>query len=317
MKLKVFFVADPVESLNPKSDTSLSILRAVLEKGHEAFWVDHQAIGLSGTKLFFEGAKCLPFKKGELPHLKRKSVFSAKSFHVGLIRKDPPFNEDYLKLCWLLSLLEPRVFFINKPSLLLRYHEKLLPLEAFNQGFLKKEDLIPTFFGAQTEAKLFLKGLKQTQVVTKPFLGHGGRGIKLQSKKKFRDSLKKPCPHLVQPYLEEVSQEDRRVLIIGGKVAGQFVRVPPPGGFIANLAQGGTPLHKPLSKSQKLVVERSCQFLKKKGFSLAGLDLIGDKISEINVTSPTGFLSVEDLTGKNPAQDILKLIERSVLRDRK
>lgn len=317
MKLKIFFVADPIDKLNPHSDTSLCILREALERGHDAFWVDHQSIGLSHTEVVLEASKCQLFKKGGLPKLRKKESLLGNSFHVGLIRKDPPFNEDYLKLCWLLSLIEKKVFFINRPSLLLRYHEKLLPLEAYAQGYLLNQDLIPTFLGNESGAKSFLKSLKTNQVVSKPFLGHGGRGIKLQNKKVFLQSYQKNKPDLVQPFLKEVSQEDRRVIVLGGKSVAQFVRIPPPGGFIANLAQGGQAESRPLSKKQLESIERACRFLKAQGFALAGLDLIGDKISEINVTSPTGFVSIEELTGVSLAQATLKLMERNALRGKK
>jgi len=317
MKLKIFFVADPIAKLKPQSDTSLSILREVLKRGHQAFWVDHKGVGLSHFDVTLEAAECRNFKKGEIPALKSQKQVLAKSFQVGLIRKDPPFDEDYLKLCWMLSLVEEQVFFVNQPSLLSRYHEKLLPLEAYAQGYLEKTDLIPTFLGSSLGARLFLKSLKEDKIVSKPFFGHGGKGIKLHRKKSFSEGFQENSLDLVQPFLEEVSEEDRRVIVIGGKPVGQFVRIPPSGGFIANLAQGGKAESKPLSLSQRAILDKSCRFLKAKGFALAGLDLIGSKISEINVTSPTGFLSLEQLTGHNPAETMVDLMERNVLRGRK
>jgi len=321
MKLRIFFVADPIPSLNKKSDTSLSILKAVLERGHDAFWVDHKDISISNFEVGFQASQCGDFKQGELPSLKKKTFFKASWFDVCLIRKDPPFNEDYLRLCWVLSLIENQVFFINKPSLLLRYHEKLLPFEAFAQGYLKKTDLIPTHLGSATSAKEFVKNLKAPWVVSKPFLGHGGRGVTQKSKKDFISRANSNgieiLNQITQPFLQEVLNEDRRVLVIDGKPAGQFVRIPPKGGFIANLAQGGRAEYRPLSKEQEAVVRRACRFLKTHKFALAGLDLIGAKISEINVTSPTGFLSFEELTGKTLSKDILKLMERNAPRGRK
>jgi len=119
---------------------------------------------------------------------------------------------------------------------------------------------------------------------------------------------------VVQPFLKEVLDEDRRLLVIDGKVRGQFVRVPPPGGFVANLAQGGRAEFRPLSKAQQAVGARAAHFLKKVGIVFAGLDLIGSKVSEINVTSPTGFLAFEKLTGENLAANVIDSMEHSVLR---
>lgn len=318
MKMRFFFVADPLHKIRPESDTTLAILNEANQRGHQTYWLTDSEVEYVNGNVVLRARPFLSFRKDGLPELGEIEIIPADKFHAGLIRKDPPFNEDYVRLCWILALVEKKVFFVNKPSLLVRYHEKLLPLEGFSQGLLKKSDLIPTHLGSGPSAAAFVQNLKTPLVISKPFLGHGGRNIYQSKKEEFiARGLKQPEKWegvVVQPFLEEVLQEDRRVIVIDGKIRGQFVRIPPSGGFIANLAQGGTAENRPLTRAQKAVVERVGRFLKKTGIVLAGVDLIGTKVSEINITSPTGFLSYQKLVGENLATHVVDTIERNVLR---
>lgn len=318
MKLRLFFVADPIDRLKPESDSTLALLREVAERGHRAFWLTDSEVEYVNGKVMLRARPFLSFRQDGFPTLGEIEVLPAESFHAGFIRKDPPFNEDYVRLCWILALVEKKVFFVNRPSLLVRYHEKLLPLEGFADGFLKKTDLIPTHLGSGPSAAAFVQNLKTPLIISKPFLGHGGNNISQYKREDFISrGLKQPEKWegvVVQPFLEEVLQEDRRVLIIDGKIRGQFVRIPPKGGFIANLAQGGKAEARPLSRAQKTAAERVANFLKKIGVVFSGVDLIGSKVSEINITSPTGFLSHQKLTGENLATHVIDTIERNVLR---
>lgn len=318
MKLKVFFVADPIEKLNPSSDSSLAILRETLKRGYRAFWVTDDDVEYVNGKVILRSRPCLDCSEGGLPTLGETEIIPADNFHVGFIRKDPPFNEDYVRLSWILSLCEKKVFFINKPSLLVRYHEKLLPFEAHAQGFLKLSDLIPTHLGSGPSAAAFAQTLTTPTIISKPFLGHGGLNISQMNRSDFiKNSLSQPHRWegtVVQPFLEEVLSEDRRLIYFSGKLAGQFVRIPPKGGFVANLAQGGTAELKNLSKAQKSVAERVGKFLTKSQIVFAGVDLIGAKVSEINITSPTGFMAYKKLTGEDLSASLFTTIERNFRR---
>jgi glutathione synthase len=321
MKLKLFFVADPLKKLNPKSDTSLAILREGLTKGHQCFWLTDSDVEYVGNRVVLKAKRVLDFRNDLLPNLGESQTLPASYFDAGFIRKDPPFNEDYVRLCWILALCEHTVFLVNKPSLVVRYHEKLLPLEAFSQGFLKSSDLIPTHLGSGPTAAAFAKTLNSEFIISKPFLGHGGKNISQWTRSKFIEKGIKKAERweglVVQPFLKEVLSEDRRLIFIEGKLVGQFVRVPPSGGFVANLAQGGTAEAKPLKESQIRLSEKLSRFLKKTGIFFAGVDLIGNKVSEINITSPTGFVSHQSLTGTNLSEYVIKSIERNCLRYKK
>ncbi|NDC23059.1 MAG: hypothetical protein EBZ49_02855, partial [Proteobacteria bacterium] len=193
MKLKLFFVADPTHKLNPKSDTSFALLRESLKRGHRCFWVTDSEVEYIDTKVVLKARPCKSFEMGQIPELGETEIHLAESFHAGFIRKDPPFDEDYVRLCWILALTERKVFYVNKPSLLIRYHEKLIPLEAYAQGYLKKSDIIPSHLGSGPSAAAFVQNLNTSTVITKPFLGHGGKNILQVERPQFiAEGMKKP-----------------------------------------------------------------------------------------------------------------------------
>ena len=207
----------------------------------------------------------------------------------------------------------------NKPSLLLRYHEKLVPLEALAQGFLQAADIIPSHLGGGDEARSFIRSLGANQVITKPFLGFGGNDVHLVPSREFLAAKENAETGgmiedvLVQPFQEDILRYgDRRVFFLDGEILAHFVRRPKPGGFISNLAQGGSAVAEPLLPEQEAVLKRLGKFLKSAGIALAGADLIGTRISEVNITSPTGLRSLEQLESNDYSSPIMEFAERSV-----
>ena len=311
-KGKFLIVADPVDRLKPKGDSSLVLVREMLRRGHRVFWALDSGIEYAGhvSAWAFPVESC---ERDELPVLGRPDWQELSSMEAVLIRRDPPFDASYVRLCWLLALAESKTWMFNRPSLLLRYHEKLVPLEAHAQGFLHDEDIISTHMGTLDRAKDFARAGKFHEVITKPFLGFAGGGVEKMSAADFMASSRSADTDeaLVQPFVGEVVKEgDRRVFFLGGELLAQFTRMPKSGGFISNLAQGGTALSAPLSTAQKAVLGRLGEFLKSSGIELAGADLIGNRISEVNITSPTGLRSLEALEGNDYAGKIVDYMEK-------
>jgi glutathione synthase len=116
----------------------------------------------------------------------------------------------------------------------------------------------------------------------------------------------------MQPFEPKVKDGDRRVFFLDGKLLASVVRVPKAGGYVSNLAQGGSAVSKPLSAKEKAVCLRLGKFLKAKKITLAGADLIGSKVSEVNITSPTGLRNILELENKNYADDVIRWIENKV-----
>jgi len=306
-------VADSVARLKPAGDTTLVIARAARRRGHTVAWCEPSGVRLSGSAVECVAREVESCAEGTLPVLGLETAVAIERYDGVWIRKDPPFDAAYMRFCWLLATAERQVWMANRPSLLVRYHEKLIPLEAVAQGFLGADDVIPTYSGDPAGAREFAGKHGRDGTVVKPFLGHGGNDIQRYPAPGLPKGVEPGPDSLVQPFLPEVlTHGDRRVFFLDGECIGHFARIPAPGGFVSNLAQGGTAHASPLTPAEQAVVKKLGAFLKSTGFVLAGADLMGARVSEVNVTSPTGLVSLANLDGGNPGERVLIFAERSV-----
>ncbi len=278
------FIADPLYQLKRESDSSLALA---------------QSAERSGMKVYWTHPKDLEFKSGEvwasLSDLQEKSFLNAnlETFDLVFIRKDPPFDTDYIQLCWLTSLLK-KPLIVNRPEVLLNFHEKLIPFFALKEGVLQPDEVIDTYLGKKYQGTF--------PRIAKPFLGHGGEGVRrVESQNELIEG------DLIQPILEEVKLTgDRRVLFWNGELLGHFSRIPPQESYISNLAQGGTAKLTALTPKEENIIQRLGRFLMQKQILFAGADFIADKVSEVNITSPTGLRTLEKMAGINLADRIIQ-----------
>jgi glutathione synthase len=194
---------------------------------------------------------------------------------------------------------------------LLWHHEKLIPFEAVVQGFLEKRDVVATHIGA-VGVEGFLSQEKASEFVVKPFFGFAGHGVKLVDRNQLLKELQKDenKDALIQPFLSEIHDRgDCRVIFVNGEALGHFTRYAPKGEFISNLAQGGRPEKLTLNEKEKQVIEKLGRFLKASGIVFAGLDMIGARVSEVNITSPTGLVNLIDIGGRDCSEDLLDFVE--------
>lgn len=313
--MRLLFIADPVFKLNPAGDSSLVMAREAMGRGDKVFWATPPDLAYARNHVLVQAADATGVDPRGSLLLGAPRKVPLTDMDAVFIRKDPPFDTRYMHLCWLLCFEEGRVFMMNRPSLLLRYHEKIVPLEAFHQGYLREEDLIPTFLSALPEAKDYVKRHGISEVVTKPFLGYGGRGVERHGTDAFLrgDAMSLGISHedFIQPFQPEIHERgDRRVFFLDGEVIGHFARFPAEGDFISNLAQGGRAERGTLTVAETEVLQRLGKFLKATGIVLAGADLIGNRISEVNITSPTGLKNLESLEGDNRGRRILEAVDR-------
>lgn len=311
--MRFLFIADPVEKLKVKSDTSFAFLREALKQGHEVYWAIDRGVSAESHRVFIESSQILYCAPDGMPESTPAPMMPIEKFDVVLIRKDPPFDMNYIQMCWVLMYAESKVYFMNRPSLLVRYHEKILPLEAVAQGFLREDDIIPTFFGNWNAAKRYFKEKKTEKVIVKPFWGFGGSDITLLPISEFMKRTEEEGAlrdQIVQPFLPEIVHGDRRVFLLDGQVICDVVRVPKEGSIISNLAQGGSAVKREIGDKEMEALTRLGKFLKYAGIHLAGADVIGNKISECNITSPTGIRSIEMLEGKDFSEEIVRFASK-------
>ncbi|MDB5037824.1 MAG: glutathione synthase [Bacteriovoracaceae bacterium] len=303
--MKALMIADPIEKLKPAGDTSLFISQSLLNKKIETYFATAEDLVWEHSEVFVHAKKVLSSEKGRAPLLGSSEKFGILDFKLLFIRKDPPFDSSYVKLCWLLKPFENEIRIVNRPSVLLDHHEKMLPLEAVAENFLKAEDIIPTCIASSIARALdFVNALSTDKVVLKPYFGFGGSDIFLLNRKNFEAEAKehfdKNSDWIVQPFEDSVKTKgDCRVFFICGKYAGAFARLPKSGGYVSNLAKGGTAVLRELTEKESDLIDRCEKWVQRLEIDFVGADFIAEKLNEMNITSPTGFVNFESLTGKN------------------
>lgn len=312
--MNLLFIADPLESFKLTKDSTLAMMRVAQEAGHHLWFCQSRNI-LWKDDLVVADCQTLVVKPSSTSwfELGGIEVRSLKSFSAVLMRTDPPFNIEYLNTTWLLTAATrqgAKVF--NDPSAV-RDHSEKLSITEF------PELIPPTLVTRELSA---VEEFHQTHrdIVIKPLDGMGGMGV-------FRvgpDGLNLASivetlgengarTLMVQRFLPEISQGDKRVLLIGGEVVPfSLARIPQGNEIRGNLAAGGKGVAMPLTDAEKKIAERLAPILNQRGLFLVGLDLIGGYLTEINVTSPTCFVEITEQSGFDVAQFFLKALEKAL-----
>lgn len=320
-KTKILFIGDPLSSLKLASDTSLAFCEAALEFDFSVFWcekkdisyIDHGIYVTDMDEIIHASIDNLKYAKF-IDQSRHDKPFSFLEFDYCFIRKDPPFDEFYKDLCWILNS-QTKVKIYNPPDALLNFHEKTFPWRAYAEGVIGKENLVSTCVSDSLRCiEDFLKVQFKTgvrQFITKPWLGFAGSDVKLWDD---IDALLQYVSSssnrfMIQPFVQEIRTfGDRRVMLVNGKIHWSFVRMPPPNDVVSNLARGGHALLLDMTEKQLDLCHRVGQFLLKHSVVLAGIDLIGEKIGEINITSPTGFRAYEKIANTKVSKDAFEKI---------
>lgn len=314
--LKLLFVTDPLERFDPIRETSLLMMREAGRRGHEIYATRPEQ--LSARRLSLSSAvqklKVVGKAGGKdwLRVLETKTR-ELRSFDAILLRKDPPFDQNYLHHLYLLDLISREVYMMNHPRGVLAGSEKILPLHF--------PELVPeTLISADFETLFdFAKKQKQGTVI-KPLNSSGGRGVFLLRHPKaenFRVILEAATDnfsrHVVaQAFLPEVTKGDKRIVLLGGEPLGAFVRRPAKGEHRANLHAGGSAHPAKLSASDRKILDTLQPTLRLMGLDFVGLDVIGDKLTEINVTSPMGLYEINQANGSRTEAKVVDFIEQKI-----
>lgn len=280
---------DPIQSINFKKDTSLLILLAAKKSGFTLYLIEQNDLYLDCDEPRALTAELNVFDdEKEWFELKTKRDISLNDLDVILMRKDPPFNKEYIYSTYILEAAKRKgVLIVNDPQSLRDCNEKIFATE-FKQF---TPPLIVT-----KNIKLLKAFLAQNEeVVYKPLDGMGGESIfkvnyKDENINVILETLTKFGTRTImaQKYIADISNGDKRILIIDGKVIPLcLARIPPKGEFRGNLAAGGSGIVKQLSERDLLIANSVAEICVKRGLLFVGLDIIGNFLTEINVTSPT------------------------------
>lgn len=311
MRRNLVMVMDDIAAIKIVKDTSFALLLEGQRRGYRLLY-------LNETELFFEhgrsGAEVRPLKVRDDPRgwfeLGERHTHYFGPDDVVMMRADPPVDPDYLHATYLLDLAEAagaRV--VNRPRALREFNEKL--------AIGRFPSLIPPTLVSASHARIRAFVREQGRAVLKPLDGMGGKGIFLATadEPNLNSMLETLTggelrPAMVQAFLPEIADGDKRVLVINGQpVDYALARIPGSEDFRGNLARGGRGEGRPLSSADRAIAEAVGPTLVEHGIMLAGLDVIGDRLTEINVTSPTCIRELDAQFGLNIAGQLFDAID--------
>jgi glutathione synthase len=312
--MKIAVILDPLESIKTYKDSSYAMMREAASRGHEIHVMQQQDVVLTnGTVLGFACKLTLLDDEVNWYTITPPQPTPLKNFDIVLMRKDPPFDMEYIYSTYLLELAErqgARIF--NRPSAIRDFNEKLSTAK-FPQF------TPPTLVTRHAE---FLRAfiIEHDDVILKPLDGMGGMGIFRLHKADHNinviiETLTQMGARTImaQRYIPEISKGDKRILVIDGKPAEYVLaRIPKDGETRGNLAAGGKGVAQKLSARDREIAETIGATLRDEGLMLVGLDVIGDYLTEINVTSPTCMQEIFQQTGYNVAALMIDALEKIV-----
>ena len=310
MPLKVAIQMDPIAPINIDADSTFRIAEEAQKRGHWLFYYTPDRLAYQEGRITARGWPLEVRRvKGDHFRLGEEQEVDLSTFDVVWLRQDPPFDMGYITTTHLLEKIHPKTLVVNDPFWVRNYPEKLLVLEF--------PDLTPPTAIARDLQTLRAFREKHGDIILKPLYGNGGAGVfKLTSGDGNLASLYEIFtgisrePLIVQKFLPAVSKGDKRVILVDGEPVGAINRVPAQGETRSNMHVGGRPEPVGLTDRDREICTRIGPLLREKGQIFVGIDVIGDWLTEINVTSPTGIQELERFEGTNVAEKIWLAIEK-------
>ncbi|WP_170562874.1 glutathione synthase [Ruegeria atlantica] len=310
--MKIAFQMDPIGAVDINADSSFRLAEEAQARGHTLFFYSPDQLAYQEGRITARGQDMKVQRvEGNPAELGPEREVDLAEFDVIWLRQDPPFDMHYITSTHLLDRLKGQVLVVNDPFWVRNYPEKLLVLDF--------PDLTPptTIARDLTTIKAFKE--KHGDVILKPLYGNGGAGVfRLDANDRNLTSLHELFtgfsrePLIVQKFLPDVSNGDKRVILVDGEAVGAINRVPAAGETRSNMHVGGRPEKIGLSERDLEICAAIGPLLKEKGQVFVGIDVIGDYLTEINVTSPTGIQELERFNGVNIAEKIWQAIEATL-----
>ena len=307
--MKIAFQMDPIGDVNIDADSSFRLAEEAQARGHTLFFYTPDNIAYQEGRITARGQDMTVQRiAGDPAVLGDMREVDLADFDVVWLRQDPPFDMHYITLTHLLDRIAHTTLVVNDPFWVRNYPEKLLVLDF--------PDLTPPTTIARDLETIKAFKEKHGDVILKPLYGNGGAGVfKLTREDRNLSSLHELFtgfsrePLIVQKFLPDVSKGDKRVILVDGAPVGAINRVPAAGETRSNMHVGGRPEKVGLTDRDLEICDRIGGVLKEKGQVFVGIDVIGDYLTEINVTSPTGIQELERFDGVNIAAKIWDVIE--------
>ena len=297
---------DPLESLSLEDDTTLAIIEECLSKNYNIWHFLPKDVSYINGEVMASSKIILELNRDIQPVFKTSDLIrkNLKELDLIFLRQDPPFDMSYITSTFLLEYIEDEVKIINKPSEVRNAPEKL---------FLNRwKNLTPETIITRNIREINSFRKKHKNIILKPLYGNGGNGIFfLGEKDKNFNSLIEifldthPEQFILQEYLKNIKFGDKRIILINGKPEGAINRIPSENDIRANLHVGGKATKTVISNKEMEICESIGPELIQRGLLLVGIDIIGNKLTEINVTSPTGFREIQKFSNINLAKKLI------------
>ncbi len=307
--MKIAFQMDPIQSVDINADSSFRIAEEAQLRGHELFYYTPDHLAFEEGRITARGQTMVVRREqGNHVDLGPVEKVDLADYDVIWLRQDPPFDMHYITSTHLLDKLAGQTLVVNDPFWVRNYPEKLLVLDF--------QDLTPPTTVARDLETIKEFKAKHGDIILKPLYGNGGAGVfRLDANDRNLTSLHELFtgfsrePLIVQKFLPDVSNGDKRVILVDGEPVGAINRVPAAGETRSNMHVGGRPEKIGLTERDLEICAAIGPLLKEKGQVFVGIDVIGDYLTEINVTSPTGIQELERFDGVNIAAKIWEAIE--------
>jgi glutathione synthase len=309
MSLKVAVQMDPIEGINIEADTTFLMMEQAQARGHSLFVYTTDTLALEDGRAFARGRDVQVQRvRGEHASLGSFRRAALAEFDVVLLRQDPPFDMHYLDTTFFLEAVHPHTLVVNNPVEVRNAPEKLF--------VTKFPGLQPPTLITQDRDAIYDFRARHGDIVLKPLNGKGGSGVtrhladdpNLDALLELHAQISRE-PVIVQKFLPAVTKGDKRILLVDGECVGAINRVPEKGQIRSNMAVGGKPEPVELTARDREICAAIGPELKRRGLLFVGIDVIGDYLTEINVTSPTGAVALKRFTGVDAAEILWDRIE--------
>ena len=310
MSLNVAVQMDPIQRINIKGDSTFALLLEAQKRGHRLSYYTTDRLAMRDGKVF-STVETLTVRDQAGDHftLEAPRRVEMSEFDVVLLRQDPPFDLNYITSTHFLERIHPKTLVVNDPAQVRNAPEKILVTHF--------PDLMPPTLITRDLAEIKAFRNEHNDIVMKPLYGHGGGGVFRIT----RDDLNFGSLYdmfavtfreqwVIQKFLPAVKQGDKRILLVDGEFAGAVNRVPAEDELRSNMVRGGSPKATDLTPREREIIARIAPALRERGMIFVGIDVIGDWITEINVTSPTGIRAVKNLGGPDAAAMVWDVIEK-------
>jgi len=311
---KFLFLMDPYDTLNLETETSLLLMDELKQKGQQVYWIEPHALHLKQNQVMGEVQSVESVSPFQLGPAKEQLL---ENFDCLLIRNDPPFDINYYHLMLILDYLPSGVVQINPPRALRDLNEKISGLA------------LPQFSPATITTKNWKEMVKfakeQGEIVIKPLDECSGRGVeKISAQEPALGNIlkakmgegRKAHYLTAQAFLPAIYEGDKRVFLVDGECLGVVNRIPADGSFMGNIHQGARCEASTLSDDEKEIIQAIAAFLEPHNVFMAGIDLIGGKVTEINLTSPSAVRQINNVSGLQIEKRIVEKILAHVVREK-